>query len=83
MQTPGLLDGFDGRGYTAYGLGLMRFPTPCADAWGHRGHGPGYMSYVLSSVDGSRTAVLLLNDGILPADVTRRLNPLVERALCT
>jgi D-alanyl-D-alanine carboxypeptidase len=83
MQTPKSLDGFDGRGYTAYGLGLMRFPTPCGYAWGHRGHGPGYMSYALSSVDGSRTAVLLLNDGILDDPVTIRLNPLVERALCT
>jgi D-alanyl-D-alanine carboxypeptidase len=83
MQTPMPLDGFDGRGYTAYGLGLMRFPTRCGDAWGHRGHGPGYMAYMLSTSDGARTAVLLLNDGILPDDVTLRLNPLVERALCT
>jgi D-alanyl-D-alanine carboxypeptidase len=83
METPMSLEGFDGRGYTAYGLGLMRFPTPCGDAWGHRGHGPGFMSYALSSLDGSRTAVLLLNDGILSDDVTIRLNPLIERALCT
>jgi D-alanyl-D-alanine carboxypeptidase len=82
MQTPMPLDGFDGRGYTAYGAGLMRFPSPCGDAWGHRGHGPGFMSYALSTADGGRTAVLLLNDGILSDDVTKRLNPLVEHALC-
>lgn len=82
MQTPMPLDGFDGRGYTAYGSGLMRFPSRCGEAWGHRGHGPGFMSYALSTADGRRTAVLLLNDGILSDDITKRLNPLVERALC-
>ena len=83
MQVPMPIDGFDGRGYTAYGLGLMRFPSPCGDAWGHRGHGFGYTSYMLSKDDGTRTAVLLLNDWIVSDDVTRQLNPLIEHALCT
>ena len=82
MQTPLPLDGFASAGYTAYGLGLMRFPTPCGDAWGHRGRSPGYMTYMLSSPDGNRTAILLLNDGHLEDDVVVKLNPLVERALC-
>ena len=81
MQRPMPLDGFDGHGYTAYGLGLMRFPTRCGDAWGHRGHGLGYTSWMLSTRDGARTAVLLLNE-TLPWGPTMNVNPFVERALC-
>jgi D-alanyl-D-alanine carboxypeptidase len=84
MQTPGsVFQGLETAGYTAYGLGLMRFPTRCGDAWGHRGRAPGYMAYMLSTSDGRRTVVLLLNDGLLADDVVVKLNPLVERALCT
>jgi D-alanyl-D-alanine carboxypeptidase len=82
MQTPMPLDGFDGHGYTAYGLGLMRFPSRCGDAWGHRGHGIGYTAWMLGTRDGARTAVLLLNE-TLPWEATMKVNPFVERALCT
>jgi D-alanyl-D-alanine carboxypeptidase len=83
MQKPMPLDGFDGHGYTAYGLGLMRFPSRCGDAWGHRGHGIGYTAWMLSTRNGARTAVLLLNDGILSWKATMKVNPFVTRALCT
>jgi D-alanyl-D-alanine carboxypeptidase len=83
MQTPGSLEGFDSAGYTAYGLGLMRFPTRCGEAWGHRGTAFGYTAYMLSTKDASRSVVLLLNDGLLPDDTVRKLNPFVERALCS
>ena len=83
MQTPGSREGFDAVGYTAYGLGLMRFPTRCGDAWGHRGRGPGYQAYMLSTADGTRTVVLLLNVGLLPNETVAKLDPLVEHALCT
>jgi len=83
MQTPGSVTGFETAGYTAYGLGLMRFPTRCGDAWGHRGRGPGYTTYMLSTSDGRRILVLLLNVGKLEDDVVVKLNPVVERAICT
>jgi D-alanyl-D-alanine carboxypeptidase len=83
MQTPLPLDGFDGHGYIAYGIGLMRFPTCCGAVWGHRGHGIGYTAWMLSTPDGARTAVLLLNTGVLSWPLTLKVNPLVERALCS
>ena len=83
MQTPGSVKGFETAGYTAYGLGLMRFPTRCGDVWGHRGRGPGYTTYVLATSDARRILVLLLNVGKLDDDVVVKLNPVVERAICT
>jgi D-alanyl-D-alanine carboxypeptidase len=83
MQTPGTVTGYHTLGYTAYGLGLMRFPSPCGDAWGHRGKINGYASYLLSSADGKRTVVVLVNDGELPDALVVKLNRLVERALCS
>jgi D-alanyl-D-alanine carboxypeptidase len=44
-----------------YGLGVLRAETPCGDAWGFEGAFPGYESTSLSSLDGTRQAVLLLN----------------------
>ncbi len=61
----------------------MRFPTRCGDAWGHCGRGLGYQAYMLSSADGTRTVVLLLNVGQLPYETIAKLDPLVEHALCT
>jgi hypothetical protein len=59
----------------AYGLGLMPtggfdsvwrlftepISTRCGRAWGHGGAFPGYYQLPLSSPDGSRQAVLLVN----------------------
>src|SRR5262249_4315156 len=64
----------------AYGLGLMptggydyewsrytrAIATDCGRAWGHGGAFPGYSQLPISSADGSRQAVLLVN-----ADETR------------
>jgi D-alanyl-D-alanine carboxypeptidase len=83
MQTPGTVAGYPTVGYTAYGLGLMRLPTPCGDAWGHRGKIIGYASYLFSSADGKRTVVALVNDGELGNPIVAKLNPLVVRALCS
>jgi D-alanyl-D-alanine carboxypeptidase len=82
MRTPLPLDGFDGHGYTAYGIGLQRFPTRWGAVWGHRGHGIGYTAWMLSTPGGARTVVLLLNTGVLSWPLTVKVNPLVERALC-
>lgn len=83
MQTPGTVAGYPTVGYTAYGLGLMRLPTPCGDAWGHRGKIFGYASYLFSSAEGNRTVVALVNDGELANSVVAKLNPLVMRAYCS
>ena len=59
----------------AYGLGLMptggnayvrgsgtqAINTSCGRAWGHGGNFPGYLELPISSPDGSRQAVLLVN----------------------
>jgi len=85
MQTPGPVRGFVTAGYDAYGLGLMRYPSKCGAAWGHRGRIPGYTSFLLSTADGKRTVVLLLNAGEVPnaALVQGGVNRLVTTALCT
>jgi D-alanyl-D-alanine carboxypeptidase len=44
-----------------YGLGVLRAETPCGDAWGFEGAFPGYESTSLTSLDGRRQVVLLLN----------------------
>ena len=84
MQTPGTVQGSQTAGYDAYGLGLMRFPSRCGAAWGHRGRHDGYTSWLLSTADGKRTAVALLNVGHTLADNARvrMLTRIVTTAFC-
>jgi D-alanyl-D-alanine carboxypeptidase len=83
MRVPGPVQGFPTAGYTAYGLGLMRFPSSCGEAWGHRGRHLGYTAFLLSTADGSRIAAALLNAGqIGNSAVVKRLGQLVATALC-
>jgi D-alanyl-D-alanine carboxypeptidase len=42
-----------------YGLGLIRFETPCGVAWGHGGDVPGYASLNVTDGTGRRSAELL------------------------
>ncbi len=65
-----------------YGLGLMRYATPCGPAWGHRGRIDGYTSFAFGSPSGRRSVVVLLNVGRVSDSVVVRLNRLVFRALC-
>jgi D-alanyl-D-alanine carboxypeptidase len=44
-----------------WGPGTQTIHTTCGRAWGHGGHFPGYAELPLSSPDGSRQAVLLVN----------------------
>jgi D-alanyl-D-alanine carboxypeptidase len=44
-----------------WGLGVYRLQTPCGPAWGHDGGVPGYASISLTSPDGARQAVMMLN----------------------
>lgn len=85
MQTPRSVAGYTMAGYNAYGLGLMRFATTCGPAWGHFGRVPGYMSWALSTSDGKRTVVALLNVGELSNAVlvgSKGVHRLVTTALC-
>jgi D-alanyl-D-alanine carboxypeptidase len=44
-----------------YGLGVLRLQTPCGAAWGHDGAMPSAVNISLTSPDGSRQAVLMVN----------------------
>jgi D-alanyl-D-alanine carboxypeptidase len=46
-----------------YGLGIYRVQLPCGTAWGHDGGYPGgFKTFVYTSPDGSRQAVMIYND---------------------
>jgi D-alanyl-D-alanine carboxypeptidase len=86
MRTPRPVAGYTTVGYTAYGLGLMRYPSRCGLVWGHLGRIPGYTSLALTTADGKRTVVALLNVGELPSSAllgATGMNKLVTTALCT
>jgi D-alanyl-D-alanine carboxypeptidase len=63
-----------------YGLGLMRWNTPCGEGWGHEGDFPGYHSLAITSRDGERQAVVAINsdDAI---GITLGGEPLLARAV--
>jgi D-alanyl-D-alanine carboxypeptidase len=67
-----------------YGLGLESYPTRCGTAWGHGGNFPGYLVYALTSADGERQAVLVVNQdpGSLPKDVGPTFLRTIKRAYC-
>jgi D-alanyl-D-alanine carboxypeptidase len=44
-----------------YGLGVMRWDTPCGEGWGHEGDFPGYHTVAITSRDGERQAVVAIN----------------------
>ncbi len=67
-----------------YGLGLESLPLPCGRAWGHGGNFPGYLAYTLTSQDGNRQAVVLLNED--PSSLPKTFGPaffkLLQQAYC-
>ncbi len=67
------------------GYGLERFPTSCGAAWGHSGSFPGYKNYALSSADGKRQVVLMVNiDPTAEPEPARALfYALLDKAYCT
>jgi D-alanyl-D-alanine carboxypeptidase len=68
-----------------YGLGLERFPTSCGPAWGHNGVIPGYVTFVFSSDDGTRQALLMVNHDAtsLPRAAFRRFIRALDTAYCS
>jgi D-alanyl-D-alanine carboxypeptidase len=82
----------------AYGLGLMptggnayvwgaytqAINTTCGRAWGHGGNFPGYYQLPISSPDGSRQAVLLVNadPSLIPQSQLKQIYHVLDTAYC-
>jgi D-alanyl-D-alanine carboxypeptidase len=82
----------------AYGLGLMptggnayvwgaytqAINTTCGRAWGHGGNFPGYYQLPISSPDGSRQAVLLVNadPSLIPPSQLKQIYHVLDTAYC-
>jgi D-alanyl-D-alanine carboxypeptidase len=67
-----------------YGLGLFRQPLRCSFVWGHSGDVPGYSTTALSSADGARQIVVMINtdpDSLTSAQ-GKALEALVNTAYC-
>jgi D-alanyl-D-alanine carboxypeptidase len=65
-----------------YGLGIGEIETPCGSAWGHQGEFPGYLSFALTSRNGDRQAVVLVNFYSLSDDGKVAFRRLVNTAFC-
>jgi D-alanyl-D-alanine carboxypeptidase len=65
----------------SYGLGLQLIPLPCGiTVYGHEGGVPGYSSFALSTLDGSRRAEAVIT---LPERPSTALDAtLLEDAFC-
>jgi D-alanyl-D-alanine carboxypeptidase len=70
------------RGGLDYGLGLAEVAVPCGTGWGHRGEFPGYLSFALTSEDGVRQAVVLVNYYSLTKVGHAAFDELVAAAYC-
>jgi len=68
-----------------YGFGLESFPTRCGLAWGHNGVLPGYLTFIYSSSDGRRQALLMVNHDAttLPKVVPPMFFKLIAKAYCS
>jgi D-alanyl-D-alanine carboxypeptidase len=68
-----------------YGLGLESFPTTCGNGLGHNGVVPGYMTFVYSSGNGNRQALLMVNldAGSFPKTAGPRFFRLLDKAFCS
>jgi D-alanyl-D-alanine carboxypeptidase len=66
------------------GLGIGRPPISCGAAWSHGGELPGYEVFAISSVDGRRQAVLMMNHdrSTLPKRTVALFDRLSEKAYC-
>jgi D-alanyl-D-alanine carboxypeptidase len=64
-----------------YGLGIEFESTKCGLAFGHNGSIPGWRNEALTTADGKRQAVVMVNIDESRVDWTR-ISDFVERALC-
>ena len=67
----------------AYGLGIAEVDLSCGTAWGHQGEFPGYLGFGLTSRDGARQAVVLVNFYSLTESGQADFRKLVDVAFCS
>jgi D-alanyl-D-alanine carboxypeptidase len=68
-----------------YGLGLELFPTSCGDAWGHNGVVPGYQTFIFSTENGRRQALLMMNQdsATAPRAAAEAFLQVIDKAFCS
>ena len=75
-----------GPGKNSAGLGIFRYETRCGTVWGHTGSFPGYTQFMAASPDGTRSAVVSVNEQPTPKDgapdVFPALRATERRAVC-
>jgi D-alanyl-D-alanine carboxypeptidase len=64
-----------------YGYGIETFPTQCGIAWGHNGVIPGYWTFIYSSSDGRRQALLTVNHDALSLPNAKAMGPLFHKLI--
>ena len=62
----------------AYGFGIFALDTPCGRVWGHDGGIPGYVSFAMNTIEGTRSAVVLM-----PTQPDSAIASAVEEVLVT
>lgn len=65
-----------------YGLGIAHVRVRCGRAWTHEGDFPGYLTSVLTSADGRREAVVMVNSDSLSDRAHRALGRVIDTAYC-
>ncbi len=65
-----------------YGLGIAEVQVTCGSAWGHQGEFPGYLNFALTSKDGNRQAVVLVNFYSLDSAGKKAFHDVVDIAFC-
>jgi D-alanyl-D-alanine carboxypeptidase len=65
-----------------YGLGIAEVQVSCGSAWGHQGEFPGYLNFALSSKDGNRQVVVLVNFYSLDSAGKTAFHDVVDIAFC-
>jgi D-alanyl-D-alanine carboxypeptidase len=64
-----------------YGYGIETFPTQCGIAWGHNGVIPGYWTFIYSSSDGQRQALLTVNHDALSLPNVKAISGLYHKLI--
>jgi D-alanyl-D-alanine carboxypeptidase len=64
-----------------YGYGIETFPTQCGIAWGHNGVIPGYWTFIYSSSDGRRQALLTVNHDAQSLPRAKVMGPLFHKLI--
>ena len=65
-----------------FGLGLFSVRTPCGEAWGHRGRGPGTTTWMFVSPDRTRAIAASVNIGGLSLRRLLAAEQSIRGALC-